>query len=192
MDTDRYRAFSLALFGELLDYWVKLQPKGFDKRFNTSWSSIYSLFIARKTNLPASLSRHNNVTLCAFNAYVKCIAWSVPCPKSTSAEANAAAWVQYFSNMAPDVWRRAPLKGSVDHGEPQGQTAASFRRCTGMIIFILFYFFLCCSHLSYSNTMCGSVPGSFGFWFPYWVILTMLQSCWTIWMCLYSQLKLLT
>ena len=46
--------------------------------------SIYSLFIARKTNLPASLSRHIYVTLSAVNAYVKCIAWSVPSPKSSS------------------------------------------------------------------------------------------------------------
>ena len=33
-----------------------------------------------------------------------------------------------------------------------------------MVIFILFYFLISCSHLSYSNTMWGSVPGSFGFY----------------------------
>lgn len=128
--------------------------------------SIYSLFIARKTNLPASLSRHIYVTLSAFNAYVKCIAWSVPSPKSSSSY-RPKRMQQPGYNIFPtwrQMCRRAPLKASVDHGEPQGQTAASFRRCTGMVIFIVCYFLISCSHLSYSNTVWGSVPGSFGFY----------------------------
>ena len=182
MDTNRYRAFSLALFGELLDYWVKLQPKGFDKRFNTSWSQ--HLFISlspEKRTYPRRLvaifmwlyvlSMHTSSA--SLGVY---LVPSLP-PLISRSECSSLGTIffQHGANGARCVKKRRILQGSVDHGEPQGQTAASFRRCTGMVIFILFYFFISCSHVSYSNTVYGSVPGSFGFWFPYSVIHTTLQ-----------------